>query len=306
MSLLRYQADVKTLVYMLITTALLPIQWYLGSVNPILYPIALFMAVSVAVMAHNHNHLPIWRSKVLNNLTDYWITMFYGFPAFAWIPTHNKNHHVLNNREGDHTITYRVSERNNFLTLITYPSISGYFQQQAIFGYLKKLFQTDRPKFYHCIMQYVVLVAFVGGALLIDWQKALLYIVIPQQFALFSVLIFNYVQHVHADEESEWNHSRNFVGFLNAMLFNNGYHTIHHHRAGLHWSMTPEAHKQIEHKIDPALLERSFWWFIIRTYILSPIVPSFRTDSMRLRRIERMKREGKVPATNVHTEEAVV
>jgi len=139
-----------------------------------------------------------------------------------------------------------------------------------------------------------VLLLWVAAALILDWEKALLFVIIPQQVSLFSVLIFNYVQHVHANEESEWNHSRNFTGFLNFLLFNNGYHTIHHHKAGLHWSKVPEAHKEIEKNIDPDLLEKSFWWYIFRSYILSLFIPKFRTISMRLERkkkeeIERMK-----------------
>ena len=67
-------------------------KWNLAAIQPILYAWSLFMAVSVAVIAHNHNHVPIWRSRFLNTLTDYWLTLFYGFPAFGWIPTHNKNH----------------------------------------------------------------------------------------------------------------------------------------------------------------------------------------------------------------------
>jgi hypothetical protein len=50
----------------------------------------------------------------------------------------------------------------------------------------------------------------------------------------------------------------------------------------------PEAHKTIEKNIDPVLLERSFWWYIVRSYFLSVVVPGFRTISMRL---ERKKRE---------------
>ena len=248
------------------------------------------MAVTVAVMTHNHNHLPMWQSKAMNLFTDWWLTVFYGFPIFAWIPTHNKNHHRFNNRDGDDSITYRVSEKNNFLTLISYPTISGYYQQKAIFEYLKDLKANNKEKFWVCISQYVVLVLWIAAALIIDWEKALLFVIIPQQVSLFSVLIFNYVQHVHADEESEWNHSRNYTGFLNFLLFNNGYHTIHHHKAGLHWNKVPEAHKEIEKNIDPILLERSFWWYIFRSYILSLIVPKFRTKSMRL---ERIREEGK-------------
>lgn len=283
---LRYPADVKSLVYMFTTTILLITQWVWIGVNPFIYIFYLFMSVSVSVMTHNHNHLPIWKSKKMNLLTDWWLTLFYGFPIFAWIPTHNKNHHRYNNREGDDSITYRISEKNNFLTLVSYPTISGYYQQRAIFSFLKDTYANDKEKFWICISQYVVLILWLAAALLIDWKKAILFVIIPQQVSLFSVLVFNYVQHVHANEESEWNHSRNFTGFLNFLLFNNGYHTIHHHKAGLHWSNVPQAHKEIEHNIDPILLERSFWWFIIKSYFLSIFIPKFQTNSMRLERIK--------------------
>ncbi len=294
---LRNNADIKSLAYMFITTMLLIAQWQWIGVNPFIYTWYLFMSVAVSVMTHNHNHLPMWHSRNLNVLTDWWLTVFYGFPIFAWIPTHNKNHHRFNNRQGDDSITYRISERNNFLTLISYPTISGYYQQKAIVNYLKEMKLKNRSKFRLSIFQYVLLVVWIGAALLLDWQKALLFVIIPQQVSLFSVLVFNYVQHVHADEESQWNHSRNFTGLLNFLLFNNGYHTIHHHVAGLHWSKVPEAHKEIEHNITPVLLERSFWWFIARSYIFSLFIPRFRTNSMRL---ERKRKEEK----NVLNEES--
>jgi fatty acid desaturase len=284
---LKENADIKSLIYIFITTTLFISQWLWFGVNPFLYTWFLFMSVAVAVMTHNHNHLPMWRSKVLNVLTDWWLTVFYGFPIFAWIPTHNKNHHRFNNREGDDSITYRVSEKNNFLTLVSYPTVSGYYQQKAIVHYLKDMKANNKEKFWISISQYFVLVLWIAVALVIDWENALLFVIIPQQVSLFSVLIFNYVQHVHANEESEWNHSRNFTGFLNFMLFNNGYHTIHHHKAGLHWNKVPEAHKEIEKNIDPILLERSFWWYIFRSYFLSVFIPKFRTNSMRLDRIRK-------------------
>jgi beta-carotene hydroxylase len=152
-------------------------------------------------------------------------------------------------------------------------------------AYLKDMKANNKEKFWVSISQYFVLVIWIAAALIIDWEKALLFVIIPQQVSLFSVLIFNYVQHVHANEESEWNHSRNFTGFLNFLLFNNGYHTIHHHKAGLHWNKVPAAHKEIEKNIDPILLERSFWWYILRSYFLSIFIPRFRTDSMRLERL---------------------
>ena len=284
--MLRYKADIKTIIYMIITSSLLIIQWELTGMNPFIYTVYLFLSVAVAVITHNHNHVQIWKSKVMNTLTDWWLTVFYGFPVFAWIPTHNKNHHKLNNRRGDYTITYRISEKNNLATLLTYPTISGFYQQKPIRDYLKDLYRNKKGRFFLSISQYVILVIWIGLALLIDWKKAILFVIIPQQVSLFSVLIFNYVQHVHANEESAYNHSRNFTGFLNFLLFNNGYHTIHHETAGLHWSRTPAEHKKIEHLIDSSLIERSFWWYIFRNYFLGLFARRFKTDSMRLRRIE--------------------
>jgi beta-carotene hydroxylase len=287
--MLRYKADRRTLVYMFITTALLYVQWNITGFNIFLYVVCLFMAISVAVIAHNHNHLPMWRKRPLNIVTDYWLTLFYGFPAFAWIPTHNKNHHVLNNKLGDYTITYRITEKNNFFSLVSYPTISSFYQQKPIREFLINLWKNDRPEFFAAFLQYFALGALYAVAFYFDWRKALIFVAIPHQVSLFSVLVFNYVQHVHADEESVMNHSRNFTGFLNKLLFNNGYHTAHHERAGIHWSEVPAAHKKIEHLIDPALNERGFWGYIFRSYFLAPINKKFGTKSMRLERIKRAR-----------------
>lgn len=291
--MLRYKADRRTLAYMAVTTTLFFFLWISDGFNPWLYVIYLFLSVAVTVIAHNHNHLPIFRKKGLNTITDYWLTVFYGFPAFAWIPTHNMNHHALNNREGDYTITYRLTEHNHLLMLLLYPSVSSFYQQKPIRDYLRSLKANNKRKYWLAVMQYVFLVLWIVAGLVIDWQKALLYIILPQQFGLFSVLVFNYVQHVHADEESEFNHSRNFTGFLNVLLFNNGYHTVHHDKAGTHWSKTPQLHADIADKIAPDLNERSFWWYITRVYFLSIFVPSFRTQS---RRLQRMAQASSTPA----------
>lgn len=288
--MLKYRADLRSVAYMIITTALLIVQWQSDQLNWLLYIPCLYFAIAVAVMAHNHNHVGMWKSKFMNTLTDYWLTLFYGFPAFGWIPTHNKNHHKLNNKAGDYTITYRYSEKNNLLTLLTYPTISSYFQQTPIYAYLRELRRTNKVDFVLYLCQYVVLGLYLGILLYINWEKALFYVIIPHQVALFSVMIFNYVQHVHADEESEYNHSRNILGLTNQFLFNNGYHTIHHMRASIHWSKLPEEHKKIEHLIDPVLNERGFWSYIFRNYFIGLFSQKARTKSMRLERMHRASR----------------
>lgn len=287
--MLKYNADFKSLLYMFVTTVMFIFLWQAESVNFLIYIWYLFMAVSVSVMAHNHNHLPMWRSKFMNVVTDLWITCFYGFPIFAWTPTHNQNHHKFVNKEPDFTKTYRYSEKNTIFTLLSYPAISGYFQQSSLLIYLKDRYKKNRQTFWLCILQIVVLVGWYLTFGLIDWWKALIYVFIPHQVSLFSVLIFNYVQHVHADEESDYNHSRNIMGALNFMLFNNGLHTVHHLNANMHWSLLREAHDKVDHLIDDSLKEQSFWWYLFRVYILGIFSPKARTKSMRLARIGETK-----------------
>jgi beta-carotene hydroxylase len=72
--------------------------------------------------------------------------------------------------------------------------------------------------------------------------------------------------------------------FTNFMMFNNGYHTAHHHRASTHWSKLPEAHEKLKPLIAPHLNEYLIWGFLFKSYIAAPFVSKFRTISMRLMR----------------------
>jgi fatty acid desaturase len=104
---------------------------------------------------------------------------------------------------------------------------------------------------------------------------------VPGFFALWTIMLFNYEQHVHADPWSKHNHSRNFVGWwLNFLLFNNGYHAAHHENPGTHWSKLRAAHEKIAPEIDPRLVERNMWWYWIRIYALAPFFPSLGTTQI--------------------------
>ncbi len=262
------------MLYLTVAVGLSVVQWQLESVNPLLYAASLFMAVTVAVISHNHNHLGIWRSRGLNLLSSYVISIYYGYPAVAWIPTHNQVHHKLNNKEGDSSRSPKYFKKNHLLALLVYPTLTGIEQTKDVQRYFKDLWRKNRSAFWAGASEYFVFFGFMALVLLLDWRKALLFFVIPQQFALFVIQVFNYVQHVEADEHSDWNHSRNFVSpLLNALLFNNGFHTVHHHHPGVHWSQLPALHAQHAHKIHPALLQRSWWGYMTWTFFIRPFVP---------------------------------
>ena len=280
--MLHYKEDFRTLFFMVTITALLIVQWQFGEIQPLLYIPCLILAISVSVMVHNHIHSPLWKSGFLNLLTDYWLTFFYGYPISGWIPTHVMNHHVFNNRDGDYSQTDLVGKENNLFTLLKYPLATTLIQVSSHFVYFKKLWAKDRRRLFVYISQFLVFATMIVLAIIWDWKKTLLYVFIPHQIALNTVLFFNYVQHVHADRDDRWDHTRDFVGrILNLLLFNNGFHGAHHERPKLHWSKLPDMHSKIAHQINPILIEKNIVWFFFRVYILSLFSKRFRTLDLR-------------------------
>lgn len=286
--MLRYRADRRSIAYLATAAILALVHWNWASlglplasveilgvqVQPILYALSLFLGVATAVISHNHNHLSMWKSRPANLVTSWVISVFYGHPAIGWVPTHNMVHHRFNNRPGDSSRCPKVFTSNHLLALLIYPTLTSLEQTKEIRAYIAGLRTKNRKQYWMAISEYVVFFGFMIGIFLLDWRKALVFFLIPQQVALFVIQVFNYVQHIEADENSEWNHSRNFVSpVLNALLFNNGYHTVHHMTPGLHWTKTPEAHAKVAHRIHPALLQRSWWGYMIWTFLLRPLVP---------------------------------
>jgi fatty acid desaturase len=263
--------DLRTIGYLLFAVALLVVQWRLPGFHPALYALSLFMAVSAAVISHNHNHLPIWRNRGMNLVTSCVISLLYGHPSIAWVPTHNQTHHKLNNREGDTSRAPKIFKGNHLLSLLVYPTATGLAQMPEIAAFLRDLRHKSRRLWLYAMSEYVAFFGVMVGLFLLDWRKALLYMLVPQQFALFMIQVFNYVQHVETDSQSQWNHSRNFMSpVLNALLFNNGYHTVHHLVPGQHWSETPALHAEHGPKIHPALLQKSWWGYMAHTFLVRP------------------------------------
>ena len=280
--MLRYRHDLRTLGYLAFMTGLFFYQWHApGLMNLWLYPLSILMGVTAAVISHNQNHLPMWKSRPLNLLTNYWIGIFYGHPAIGWVPTHNQNHHKYNNSEGDLSISPRIFKGNHLLALLVYPTITSFAQTPAIRSYVWGLRKTNRSLYWEAISEYVVFFGLMVLGFWLDWRKALVLMLIPQQVALFTIQAFNFCQHIDCDKDSEWNHSRNMVGYwVNLVLFNNGIHTVHHFKPGIHWSELPALHAEHAHKIDPELLQSNMFSWLFRTYILSIFYPAAKPRSL--------------------------
>ena len=291
--MLRHASDWRTLLWAFVFFPAVGFAPYVEPrLIPWLLPLSLYLGFCAGVFSHNQNHCPTFKNRKLNAFYAAWLSIFYGYATFAWIPAHNLNHHKYVNKAGDATITWRYSKRNTWLIASTYYFVSAYWQASVIDEYITKAKAQSPALLRQIRAQYATLVGAQTGLLALAivlhhdtwWRGPLVWLFgfgIPALFANWSMIFINYIQHVHCDPWSTHNHSRNFVSKLgNFLVFNNGFHTAHHESAGLHWSKLPQAHAKIAHLVDPELNQASIFGFCIKAYLFGIFSDRFRTKQV--------------------------
>lgn len=89
----------------------------------------------------------------------------------------------------------------------------------------------------------LVYFAYVLPIALYSWQIAVLYVLVPWLASAFILGLNNWIQHAFYGGRSDGDHYlSNTVTFLETPVnfLNEGYHLVHHHRAGLHWTENPK------------------------------------------------------------------
>lgn len=273
--------DWQSVAYLLGLPALIAGVWMQPAFNPMTYLGILILVIGLCCISHNHAHVPIWRARWLNMLTDMWIGTLQGQPVFLFQPAHVGSHHRYNQGAKDLTRVARYSSGNTMLGYLVFPLQVLPALRTLKNQYLVSRWREDRWDFWWIVGLHLPLAVLWIGVFLLDPFKALVYVVIPQLIGLHFLLASNYLQHAHAVEDSRYNHSRNFVGLINLIWFNVGYHTAHHEHEKLHWTLLPAAHQELSGQISPALVESSLSMYFIRTLMLGQLFPSLRSHPVK-------------------------
>jgi fatty acid desaturase len=242
--------------------------------NVLFLAAACFFSFLNAVVIHNHLHQGIFESRRLNMIFRAVLSFGALYPASANIPSHNLvHHHFDDDGQPDWAAPENVDFEWNLLNLVHFPNVAG---PNTFAGVSRWKAVANRTEFGR---QYLLenLFAFGLTTLLFvhDFWTTLFFVAIPQLYGARCILRINLIQHDGCDVTSDWNHSRNFVGrAFNWIMCNNGYHTIHHNRAGMHWSELAEAHaREVVPRIDASLDEPSMVRYLLRTYVFTPARP---------------------------------
>ncbi|HLP51551.1 MAG TPA: fatty acid desaturase [Chitinophagales bacterium] len=272
--MLRYTADVRTLLNVALYFAVAITPWFLWP-NMNGWQIAFWVAINClmsficAVIVHNTIHVPIFKKRWMNKVFQVVLGFCYGHSTSAYVPGHNFSHHKYTQTPKDAIRTSKARFRINLLNQLFFFFIMSGDILKGEIRFAKKMYR-ERPEWFWQYALEMVLV--IGGKValaIFNWKCFLLFVAIPHQYAAWGIVGTNYFQHDGCDEEHPYNHSRNFTGgFLNWLLFNNGYHGAHHMKPNLHWSLYPEFHAtKLRPFIHPSLDRESLLAYLVTTHI---------------------------------------
>jgi len=271
--MLRYKADRRTLGFVVIYFALVIVQWIYRP-SDLWLAIPLFVATCsfswfCAVITHNAIHSAVFHQRWMNKTFQVILSLTYGTPVSSYVSGHNLSHHRYTQEDRDLMRTTKVNYRWNWLNLFMFVPIVALAIPKGDAQFARKM-KTEKPRWYRqFLVEAVVTHGFTVLLFIIDWQAALVYWFLPHLWAAWGIIAINFLQHDGCDQDSPYNHSRNFTGrFFGWWTFENGFHGIHHMHPNLHWSLARERHaKELAPFIHPALEQRSIAAYAFRAFI---------------------------------------
>lgn len=272
--MLRYSADYRTLLNVLIYFTVATLPWFLwptmGTGQIVFWVLAnCFMSFICATIVHNTIHAPIFKSRTLNRVFQVILSFTYGHSTSAYVPGHNFSHHKYIQSPKDAIRTTKARFKINFFNQLLFFFLMSGDIVKGEFRFAKKMY-SERPQWFRQYALEMVLVVGLKVVLaIINWKCFILFILIPHQYAAWGIVGTNFFQHDGCDEEHPYNHSRTFTSpVLNWLTFNNGYHGAHHMKPNLHWSLYPEFHaKNLAPFVHPSLNRVSLVKYLFETHI---------------------------------------
>lgn len=272
--MLRRRADLWPLSTHVAYFALLVAAWMHGTYDWTMAALVAGICLTAfqgAVQNHNAIHCPVFKKRWMNRAYQVVLTLIYGHPSSSYVPGHNLGHHKATDTPKDAMRTSKARFRLNVLNILLFILIVAKSVASADSAYAKAMRKRHPVWFRQLVIEMSTLISVSAVLLYLDWKLALLLWFFPHFYAQWGITGINLLQHDGCDIESKYDHSRNFVDpFLNLLAFNNGYHTIHHMKPGLHWSLAKEAHeREVAPHIHPNLAQKSLWKYLFVTYGLN-------------------------------------
>lgn len=262
---LRHREDRRTLGFVGLALVVFAGNWTGLLRHPATFAASIGLAFICCIAAHNQMHAGIFHGKRWNRLFQLVLMFGSGQPPTGIITAHNERHHREQESPRDFVRSSLVGFRWNWLNLLVFPFASIAEMYRCKPNDLRH-WKTSRPRLYRtAILERLTFYTVMVVLAVLDFRATVTFLMLPWLLAQLLLVGINLLQHQDCDHESEINHSRNVTGRLtNWLLLNNGYHTAHHLRPALHWSLLPEFHRlHVKPRINPALDHRSLLGLLV-------------------------------------------
>lgn len=251
--ILKFQADLKPVTFVLLLFGLQIAAWaYLPLWAAIIAGVAFLPLLgSVATYNHHQQHHNAFNTRALNRLFELILGTQTLIPSYAWMLHHNFGHHpnYLNQPPcpGKNEDESRWARRDG--------SAMGAFEYTLSLllraPYDSMLVGMKRPRilayFLLMLIPYLALQWFFASHNLANYLAVFL---APAVGVLLYVYYLTHEHHSGLYTDNPYAASRNRTGKLyNLRTSNLGYHTAHHIKPYLHWSLLPHYHALIAHDI---------------------------------------------------------
>mgnify|MGYP000527471302 CR=1 FL=1 len=187
-----------------------------------------------AATTHNTMHCRVFKERWANKLWQLVLTLTYGHPVSTYVPGHNLSHHKFTQLRKDIMRTQKLQYKHNFLNLVLFQPTVSIDVLKSDLKFIRMQQLAGRPFVDQVMRELVFLVLVMVSLAYIDLRKFFFFFHVPHLFGQWAIVTMNLLQHDGCDTVPEgvtgnFNHSRNFTGFLlNFLTMNNGYHSIHH------------------------------------------------------------------------------
>ena len=301
-SLLKHPAEWRTLAFMAIFVACSRTLWRcdaaLAAAGPagwllllLLWFTLCFFSAIAAVITHNALHVPAFNYAAPQLALQCLLTVAYGQPVSVYLPIHNRSHHRHTGTCRDLMRPQKMPHRWNALNLFTaflYSPGTG-AGVRFLVRFVRAQWRVGKPLVLTWALEASALLITLAVGFRTSWWRGLLYLYVPQMCSQWFITMINFVQHDGCEVDPSHrgvNFARNFTGsWFNFFTLNNGYHTIHHLKPGLHWSVLPAHHaRTVKPHIAPSLdvpdFTRFFWrrMWVRDDYLGNPVPPFHHED----------------------------
>lgn len=235
-------------VYSLVET------WYLLAAY---FFVGILPKAAVCAFNHHHQHVATFEHAILNRMLEVMYALQTGVTTHAWVLHHSLGHHVhyLDQERDQSRWRRKDGTKMGELEYAFSVALTAYPRAWAVGA----SYPEKRRTF---LWMGLLTLALVITLVALRPIPGLFVFVIAPLFSLWGTAWATYVHHAGRSTDSHAVASNNILQpAYNVWTGNLGYHTAHHTRPGVHWSLLPELHRQLASEIPAdAYIAPGFPW----------------------------------------------